>query len=607
MILRGIEGAFAQGYGWRNSIVVMFARCDEIVRALADPGLVQSFSGVRARFGDGPGIPDELGALALAYGYVYAREVLGGRESAELVIGRDPRPTGAALTEMLARGFIVGASVAGCKVRLVNMGIITTPLIQSAVRALCAAGGVMITASHNPLTDNGFKFITGCPLPEASDEHAAPPGALLSAHSMRQVIETVQSLADDPTEFVGAVHGVDESVFKRVLAKGEDHERRIKAERAYLDAIGADWGIQPHCLKPLVLGPALLDPNGGAACGIGARVLEHFGVRAIEVNAELGYPEHGIDTDNLDPASGKHMLIRVARAALRNGAKFGIAFDYDADRGNLVLPGLDESAIIAPQTVAAANIALALAHRDMVKRDDHRKLAVVVSDATSGASVEVAGMFGAEVFTVETGEINVVTKMYRLRMQGYDVPIGVEGANGGTIFGTSTCRDGLQAAICAALGEEQPGLGKHWLNILRHNGHSHRSAAEVSLPSILEAVPSYFNKMLRLQGTPMPHAEVKSRMEQHFTNKLWPELSASFDSYEFRNYEGAQEVAKRSHDESGGWRLCLSAGGKQSFIFARGSRTESGIWRMIIDCPDAALGGKLIETARSLYAAASGK
>ena len=155
---------------------------------------------------------------------------------------------------------------------------------------------------------------------------------------MRQIVEAVQSLADNPAEMNNSLQAIDESVFRRALARGEDHEQRIKAERAYLDAIGADWGIQPHCLKPLVLGPALLDPNGGAACGIGARVLEHFGVRAIEVNAELGYPEHGIDTDNIDPASGKHMLIRVARAALRASAKFGVAFDYDADRGNLVLP-----------------------------------------------------------------------------------------------------------------------------------------------------------------------------------------------------------------------------------------------------------------------------
>lgn len=577
---------------------------DLIGQALGRTDLVQSFSGVRARFGDGPDIADDLAALAIAYGYVYARIALQNRPSAEFVIGRDPRPTGAALAESLARGFVAGASSAGCSLKIANMGIITTPLMQTAVRALSSAGGVMITASHNPLTDNGFKFITGCALPGQEAPHSAPCGALLSAHRMREVVYQVRTMADDPLQFLDVLRGIDEDAFRRALGVGEDHERRIRAERSYLDAIGADWGIQPHCLKPLVLGPALLDPNGGAACGIGARVLEHFGVRSIEVNAELGYPEHGIDTDNIDPASGKHMLVRVARAALRNGARFGVAFDYDADRGNVVLPGLDESAIIPPQTVAAANIALALSHRDLLK-SGNGPLAVVVSDATSGASTEVARMFGAEVFTVETGEINVVTKMHQLRTQGYDVPIGVEGANGGTIFGTSTCRDGLQAAICSALAEEEPGLAHHWMRVLSSNGHKAGQPEACRIEHVIAAVPSYFNQMLRLQGSPKPHAEVKASMESYFANTIWPTLQTEFVSYDFRNYEGTDAVECRTHDESGGWRLCLNDGNKESFIFARGSRTEAGIWRMIVDCPDPVCGSNLLDVAHQLYKAAS--
>ena len=159
--------------------------------------------------------------------------------------------------------------------------------------------------------------------------------------------------------------------------------------------------------------------TGERACGIDARVLEHFGVKVIEINAELGYPEHGIDTDGIDSASGRHMLLRVARAAARERAHFGVAFDYDADRGNLVLPGLDESAIIAPQQVAAFNISLALARRQL-NNEGQKKLAVVLSDATSLASERVARTFGAEVHYVETGEINVVTKMHQLRKAGYD-------------------------------------------------------------------------------------------------------------------------------------------------------------------------------------------
>ncbi len=384
----------------------------------------------------------------------------------------------------------------------------------------------------------------------------------------------------------------------------------MKAERAYLDFVGGQWGIQPHCLKPLVLGPVLFDPNGGSACGIGARVLEHFGARAIEVNAELGYPEHSIDTDGVDPASGRHMLLRVARATLRSGARFGIAFDYDADRGNIVLPGLDESAIIHPQTVAAVSIALALTHRETRLRDSEHtnRLAVVMSDATSVASEKVAALFGAEVHMVETGEINVVTRMHQLRREGYDVPIGVEGANGGTILGESTCRDGLQTALCAALGDEQPVLAKQWIEVLRRNGRTDLPGADRSslrFPEIMAAIPSHYNRMSRLAGPAIPHGEIKARMEEHFKRAIWPQIGRNYRSYSFLNFEGTGTVEHRTGDETGGWRIDLDDGRERAFIFARGSRTEAGVWRVMIDDPDESRGAKLSEASLSLIQAAT--
>ena len=568
-------------------------------QALEDAALVQSFSGVRTRFGEGPGISDAHAVLARAYGFAYARRVLTHLPKATLLIGRDPRPTGEALASALARGFLAGALAAKCRIRILDMGIITTPLIETAVRALKASGGVMITASHNPLTDNGFKFLTG--VQANGHPHEAPPGALLSAATMGAVVGDVRAISlGESTQFADAIRKIDEPALRKAFGAGEAGHERVRAERAYLDFVGSEWGVQPHCLKPLRLGPALLDPNGGAACGIGARVLEHFGVRAIEVNAELGYPEHAIDTDGIDPASGRHMLLRVSRAALRNGGRFGIAFDYDADRGNIVLPGLTESAIIHPQTVATMNVALALAHREISGRKSSGRCAIVMSDATSGSVERVSGYFGAKVFMVETGEINVVTRMHQLRREGYDVPVGVEGANGGTIFGAATCRDGLQNALCAALADEEPALARQWMRVLRRNGR-HAEAGEVfRLPEVLAAMPVFFNRMIRIEGLPPSHVEVKSGMERAFAETIWPSLSARYESYRFANYEGAGAVKKRTGDETGGWRVILEAGPDRAFIFARGSRTEAGVWRMIVDDPDRARGEELLRVAQGL-------
>ena len=564
---------------------------------------MQSFSGVRTIFGGGPDISPEHEALACAYGYCYLRQV-APKDKATLLLGRDPRPTGTALGRALVRGFLAGAAEAGAHLRVIDLGIITTPLAETAVRSLRADGGVMVTASHNPLEHNGFKFLTGCSM---VDPDAAPAGALLSAPAMARVISDVAALGrDGHAEYLKHIERVTPDVVDKALTEHDNESPRIQAERAYLDVIGRDWGIAPHCLKPLTLGPALLDPNGGAGCGIDARVLEHFGVRVIEINAELGYPEHAIDTDGIDPASGRHMLLRVARAAARERAHFGVAFDYDADRGNLVLPGHDESAIIPPQRVTAFNIALALARRRLQGAREG-ELAVVISDATSLASERVAAAFGAKVFVVETGEINVVAKMHSLRGQGYDVPVGVEGANGGTIFETSTCRDGLQAALSAALAESQPEVAREWMRIASQvNGAVFDPSRPLTLAELIASVPVNPNVFLRLDSPPIAHGELKRRMEDYFARTAWPALNSRFESYEFQNFEGTRQVTERSGDESGAWRVLLRADKRRAFVFVRGSRTEAGVWRMIVDADDADDFAALEPTARTMFNAAAG-
>lgn len=564
--------------------------------SLADPTLVQSFSGVRTKMGDGPEISRKHEILAQVYACVYAQQALAGLKQATILIGRDPRPTGNALASALALGFLAGSRQ--CRIRIINMGIITTPLLQAGMRALGASAGAMITASHNPLSDNGFKFLAGT----HSD---SPPGALAPASTMQKIIEDVKAAANETIpSLVQELTRVSDRDLRKLFAENE--ESRVKAERAYLDSLGKSWGISPHCLKPLTLGPVLLDPNGGSACGIGARVLEHFGVKALEINAEIGYPEHAIDTDDIDPASGKHMLLRVSRAARRENAAFGIAFDYDADRGNIALPGDDESAIIHPQTVATMGVALALLHwANTTGKKKNRKPAIVASDATSGSCERVAHLFGAEVFIVETGEINVVSRMHELKREGYDVVAGVEGANGGTVFGEATCRDGLQSALCASLADRDESLMRRWTTVLNRNGIHSPKQKDFGLKAILETLPKHFNELLRVEGISASHAEMKARMEEFFRTKGWHELSGVFKSYRFANYEGTGEVTNRTGEESGGWRVELDSDNGKAFIFVRGSRTEASVWRVITDAPTTNQGNLLSRIAVNMVSWAS--
>src|SRR5207237_3493454 len=88
----------------------------------------------------------------------------GGR----VVVSRDGRPSGA----MLRHAILAGLLGAGCDVE--DVGVAPTPTCGLAVRALKAAGGVQITASHNPAPWNGLKLF-------------GPDGAVLPAAAGRQV------------------------------------------------------------------------------------------------------------------------------------------------------------------------------------------------------------------------------------------------------------------------------------------------------------------------------------------------------------------------------------------------------------------------------------
>ena len=105
--------------------------------------LIVSVSGIRGIVGTSL-TPEAAARFAGALGAT----VSGGR----VVVGRDSRPSG----EMLKHAVVAGLTAAGCTVD--DLGVVPTPTCGFAVKRLGAAGGVMITASHNPAPWNGLKL-----------------------------------------------------------------------------------------------------------------------------------------------------------------------------------------------------------------------------------------------------------------------------------------------------------------------------------------------------------------------------------------------------------------------------------------------------------------
>jgi phosphomannomutase len=526
---------------------------------------LQSYSGVRARIGLSPAIAPEDGVFAFRHAYCYALSRLQAQPAprVRLVLARDPRPTSDALARAQAAGLASACRDLGVELELIDLGVVTTPLWQHSVRLFEAQGGVMVTASHNPLEDNGWKYATGV---ETFAVDPAPPGALLSPAEMGQLIRAANAFQPQPE--------------RSPLAPVVDPVRREEVLSRYLEFVRGTYRVDAPKAR------VVLDPNGGAACGIASRVFESLGVVPVVLNDEPGRPAHEIDVDQMR-ADGRHVLHDLAQRVRAEQALFGLAYDFDADRGNLTY--VDESGsprIPSPQNTAAINAAVALAlHR---LSGEARPAAIVVSEATSYRVHRIAAAFSAAVHEVETGEINVVTKMRDLERQGRHAVVGVEGPNGGTIFAGTTCRDGslvgagallaaahepLRRLVGEALGAERLGPG---------------------LSGFIEALPAQrtLSERHTVQEDWAPFVE---RLERVFPGLFEALLAKEWERYEilysYTRYVGPVRPEARQY----GWKARLTRPGALGFLWVRGSKTEAGLLRVFADAPD-------VEAARRILA-----
>jgi len=158
--------------------------------------------GVRGTVGKPPLVPDFVTKLGYAAGVVLSRKM----SLPTFVIGRDTRQSGEMLQSALTRGLLAsGATV-------INLGVITTPGVAFMVRKMSAEAGVVISASHNPVAENGIKFFdaNALKLSEAIeveieslinqpiDLHQAPSdqiGQLIDGSDMRELY--VDNLVDE--------------------------------------------------------------------------------------------------------------------------------------------------------------------------------------------------------------------------------------------------------------------------------------------------------------------------------------------------------------------------------------------------------------------------
>src|SRR5437899_1541189 len=361
--------------------------------------LMVSVSGVRGLVGKDL-TPEVVARWAAAFG-TWAKD--GGRGGGgtrrpggpKVVVGRDARTSG----PMFAGAATAGLQSVGCNV--IDVGLVATPTVQLAVEYHHAAGGIILTASHNPIEWNALKFV-------------GPDGIFLDSGAGTRVRELAagDSLPRANYNAIGGVEADADAISRHVAAvlglRGVD-VRAIKRRRFRV----------------------ALDTVRGAGGAVMPELLERLGCRVTAINLE---------TDGLFPRPPEPVpenLHALGALVRRSKADVGIAVDPDVDRLAIV----DErgNAIGEDYTLAFA-IRAVLGKRDTGRR----KRGIVVCNLSTSLVVEDAAReYGATVIRAPVGEAHVARKIIALK-----AAIGGEG-NGGVMY--PALHVGRDAPVAGAL------------------------------------------------------------------------------------------------------------------------------------------------------------
>ncbi|MGP3927329.1 phosphoglucosamine mutase [Streptomyces sp. 8N616] len=225
-------------------------------------------------------------SVAAAHVLAEAGTFEGHRPTA--VVGRDPRASG----EFLEAAVVAGLASAG--VDVLRVGVLPTPAVAYLTGALGADLGVMLSASHNPMPDNGIKFF-------ARGGH---------------------KLADELEDRIEAVYEEHTSGEPWDRPTGEGVGRVRTYDEGFDNYVAHLIGVLPHRLDGLRV---VLDEAHGAASRVSPEAFARAGAEVITIGADP-------DGLNINDGCGSTHLDLLKAAVVEHGADLGIAHDGDADR-----------------------------------------------------------------------------------------------------------------------------------------------------------------------------------------------------------------------------------------------------------------------------------
>ncbi|HEV3362355.1 MAG TPA: phosphoglucosamine mutase [Pseudonocardiaceae bacterium] len=325
--------------------------------------------------------PELAMSVATSAARVFAEHDRTHRQVA--VVGRDPRASG----EMLEAAVVAGLTSAGCDVR--RVGVLPTPAIAYLVDALGADLGVVLSASHNPMPDNGVKLFAkgGHKLPDAVEDE-------------------IEARLDEP--------------FTRPTGAAIGRVTEVDALDRYVDHLIAASGVSLTGLRIVV------DCANGASSVAAPEAYRRAGAEVIAIH-------HTPDGVNINEDCGSTHLASLRAAVVEHGADLGIAHDGDADRCLAV----DATGADVDGDQIMAVLALAMKEHGELKGD------TLVTTVMSNLGLHLAMReHGVTLRTTAVGDRYVVEE---LRAGGFS--LGGEQSGHVLLPATSSTGDGLLTAL----------------------------------------------------------------------------------------------------------------------------------------------------------------
>lgn len=336
--------------------------------------LIKSISGIRGTIGGNVGdsfTPIDIVKFTSAYAKFIS---LQDNESNKIVIGRDARLSGFFVSN------IVSGTLIGCGFDVVDIGLSTTPTVEVAVEKENAAGGIILTASHNPKQWNALKLLNN-------------KGEFISSEDGQQIL----SIAENDDYSFSEIDTIGNYTYN------DSHNQKHIDDVLNLDLVNVDL-IKSKKFR------VVLDAVNSTGGMLIPQLLEKLGVECVELYCD----PNGNFPHNPEPLPEN--LTEISRKVIDEKANLGIVVDPDVDRLALICE--DGSMFGEEYTlVSVADFVLSKTPGNTVSNLSSTR---ALSDITS--------KYDCKYYASAVGEVNVVEKMKEC-----NAIIGGEG-NGGIIY-----------------------------------------------------------------------------------------------------------------------------------------------------------------------------